>query len=109
MISLLSFLNIPSPEHGASISTLSKNPENLEAIPTGSSLRTHRLGTPNTSTFLRSALARELLISLVISSPVLFNLAASSVDLPPGAAHISNTTSPSSIGRTFAGVMALGS
>ena len=88
---------------------MSKNPENLEAIPTGSSLRKNRLGTPNTSTFLRSALARELLISLVIRSHVLFNFAASSVDLPPGAAHISNTTSPSSIGRTFAGVMALGS
>ena len=66
-------------------------------------------GMPDTSTFLRSALALELLISLVISSPFWLSFAPSSVDLPPGAAHISNTTSPGSTGSTLAGVMALGS
>ena len=108
-ISLLSFLNIPSPEHGASISTLSKNALNLSDILAGSSLRTQRLATPDTSTFLRSALVRELLISLVIRSPSPASFDASSVDLPPGAAHISNTISPGSTGSTLAGVMALGS
>ena len=108
-MSLLSFLNIPSPEHGASIRTLSKNSWNLPDIFAGSSLRTHKLETPDTSTFFRSALVRELLISFVIRSPSPASFEASSVDLPPGAAHMSKTTSPGLTGRTLAGVMALGS
>lgn len=51
---------MPSPEHGASINTLSKKPVKRSAIFFGSSLNTHRFGIPNTSTFLSSALARDM-------------------------------------------------
>ena len=64
---------------------------------------------PNNSKFLSNAFALELLISLLTNTPVPFNLAASSVLFPPGAAHKSSTLSPSSIGSTLAGVIALGS
>ena len=109
LISLLSFLNIPSPEQGASIRTLSKNTVHLPDILAGPSLSTQRLEIPDTSTFLSSALVLELLMSLVIRSHVPLSFAARYVEILPGAAHISNTTSPSSIGSTLAGVIALGS
>ena len=63
------FAEHPSPEHGASISTLSKNPLNRSARFCGTSLVTKALDMPNTSRFFNSALALELLISFATSTP----------------------------------------
>ena len=64
---------------------------------------------PLISTFFKSAFARPALMSLEMSSPVPPSLAASWVVFPPGAAQISSTKSPSSMGIMAPGVMALGS
>ena len=81
----------------------------MPAIFSGASLVTQIFPAPNISRFLRSAFARELLISLENRTPVPANFAASSVLLPPGAAHKSRTRSPGLIGSHAAGDIALGS
>ena len=105
----LSFRNIPSPEHGASISILSKYSGKYSTSFPGSSLITIIFPIPNNSRFLSNPLALELLISLAISTPSPFNFAPNSVAFPPGAAHTSRTRSPGSTGIRLAGVIALGS
>lgn len=58
-----SFLNIPSPEQGASTSILSKNSGMDFARDAGTSLVIKEFGIPHSSIFRCRALARELLIS----------------------------------------------
>ena len=77
--------NIPSPEHGASTNLIKKLRQDVSHF-SGASLVTQIFPAPNISRFLRSAFARELLISLENRTPVPANFAASSVLLPPGAA-----------------------
>ncbi len=103
------FLNIPSPEQGASTRILSKVSGKYSASLFGASDNIKGLVIPNNSTFLRRALALELLISLATKTPSPSSLAPSSVLFPPGAAQRSNTLSPGFTGRKLAGVMALGS
>ena len=67
------------------------------------------LDIPQSSRFLSSAFALELLMSLEIRTPFPASLTPSSVLFPPGAPHKSRTRSPGSTGRSMAGVMALGS
>ena len=103
------FLNIPSPEQGASTNILSKYPSNLSASFSGASLTTTAFFIPNSSTFFTNALALDALMSLLTSSPSPFSFAPSSVVFPPGAAHKSRTLSPGLTSSKAAGSMAEGS
>ena len=64
---------------------------------------------PKTSIFFCNALSLDALISFDTRSPLVPRCVASSVDLPPGAAHKSRTLSSGSIGSVAAGRQALGS
>ena len=108
-ITSASFLNIPSPLHGASMIILSKNIGNLSAILSGDSLSTTALVKPKSSTFLRRAFVLDVLISFVTSIPSPLSLAPACVLFPPGAAHTSKTRSPGCISATAAVDIAEGS
>ena len=69
-------------------------PGSSSARRAGDSLVTQQFPIPASSRFLRSAFARELLISLAQRRPFPSSLAPSSVAFPPGAAHRSSTRSP---------------
>jgi len=98
-----SFLNIPSPEQGASTRILLKYPLNTSLKFFGVSLVIKAFLIPNTPKFLSNAFALVADISFDTSTPFPFNLAASSVLLPPGAAQRSNTLSPGFTARILAG------
>ena len=85
---------MPSPEQGASTSTLSKKHENIAAIVLGSSFVTTQLDTPILSIFDERISARFLIISFDTRSPNLPIRPAIWVLLPPGAAQRSHTNSP---------------
>ncbi len=102
-------LNMPSPEHGASTSILSKNPANLPEIFLGSSLITSAFFTPILSIFSDKIRALSGIISLATRIPSPFSISAICVLLPPGAAHKSSTLSPGSASRYIAGDIAEGS
>ena len=86
--------NMPSPEQGASTSTLSKKPWRLWHSRWGWQEDTTAFGTPRRSTLESSAWARDFTISLDQSSPCPASSPAIWVDLPPGVAHKSSTFSP---------------
>ena len=92
-----SFLNIPCPEQGASIITLSKYPLNVFLKLLESVFVIIQFLAPNRSKFSPRALILLALISLETNKPVSFSLDSIYVDFPPGAAHISRTFSPSLI------------
>ena len=90
----LSFLNMPSPEHGTSAIIISKKPGRDEKA-AGSALVTITFGSPHNATLSARTPALVFMTSLDTSrneSPnTLRNDAARSVVFPPGAAHRSRT------------------
>ena len=90
-IAVSSFLNIPSPEHGASTTILSKKHGKNFAMFSGVSLHTTAFGTPSLSIFCERILARCGKISFETRNPLLPSIPAICVDLPPGAAQRSQT------------------
>ena len=87
---------MPSPEHGASTSTLSKYPPSFSASISGYTLETTVLRTPMRSKLEDKIAARLRTTSFDHKSPVSPVSAAICVDLPPGAAQRSSTLSPGS-------------
>ena len=94
-----SFLNIPCPEQGASITTLSKYPVNNFLKLLESVFVIIQFLAPNLSKFSPSAHILVGFISFDTNNPVSFSFDNIYVDFPPGAAHISRTLSPSFISR----------
>ena len=103
------FLNIPSPEQGASTRILSKYCSNRSAKVSGASFRTSALQIPILSIFSDKILALAGCISLHTKSPCPRISAAICVLFPPGAAHKSRILSPGPALRKAAGAMALAS
>ena len=104
-----SFLNIPSPEHGASTKILSKKWGNFFDKRSGLSLVTTTFVAPHLSRFSLKSFALLFEISFTTKRPLLSSELANAVDFPPGAAHKSSTLSPGFTLRETAGYIADGS
>ena len=104
-----SFLNIPSPEQGASTIILSKKAGKNFAMFSGVSLQTTAFEMPSLSMFCESILARWPKISFDTSKPFPSSIPASWVDFPPGAAQRSHTISLGFASERAATDIALGS
>ncbi len=86
LIATSSFLNIPSPEQGASTNIRSKKlGRELKSL--GSLFVTTELGLPNFTIFSERILARWRIISLLTKRLPLGKDESKLIDLPPGAAH----------------------
>src|SRR5665647_2830136 len=85
-----SLRNIPSPEQGTSVSTISKKPVIFEKAVASLCVVT-TLGSPHLIRFSARILARNRFNSLATNKLSSGRQDASSVDFPPGAAHKSNT------------------
>ena len=103
------FLNIPSPEQGASTSILSKQELKIFSSSLGLLFKTTQFESPILSMFLDSIFALFWFISFATRQPVPLSMEASWVDFPPGAAHKSRMNSCSFGAKTSAGSIALGS
>ena len=103
------FLNMPSPEQGASTSIAWKNAGKCSASLPLSSFVTTAFLTPILSMLEDRILHLALFISLDTRSPSCPRYEASCVDFPPGAAHKSSTLMPGFGASRLAADMALGS
>ena len=100
---------MPSPEQGASTSTLSKYSGQRLHKSSGRAHTAAAFATPIRSRLRLNTCARLITGSLQTSTPPPAMNAASWVLFPPGAAHKSSTRSPGRGRRREAGAMALGS
>ena len=103
------FLNIPSPEQGASAATRSKKAGYIFASSDVSREVTATFRKPSRSTFPTSIFARFPTYSFERTAPPSPTAAESCEVLPPGAAHRSATRHPSSIFTAATGHIAPGS
>ena len=85
---------MPSPEHGASTKTTSKQSITLEKA-SGESLETKTLSTPHFPKFSARILLRWRLISFASTTEFRGNASNIALVFPPGAAQRSNTRAPS--------------
>ena len=104
-----SLRNIPSPEHGASHRTISKNSGNALEISFGSLFNTIVLALPQRSIFSNKIRERVGCISLATSKPSCSSISEICVDFDPGAAHISKTFIPGLGSKIVTAELALGS
>ena len=104
-----SLRNMPSPEHGASTSTLSNQPGSAAAMRAGASFSTTAFATPMRSRFDFKIFALAASYSLATKSPRPPSAPASWALLPPGAAHMSSTRWPGCTSKRGAGAAALAS
>ena len=104
-----SLRNMPSPEHGASTSTLSNQPGSAAAMRAGASFSTTAFAASMRSRFELRIFALAASYSLATKSPCPPNAPASCALLPPGAAHMSSTRWPGCTPKRGAGAAALAS